>query len=439
MVNFCVVFTKMNYSLKSDRHEYACVHIEVFHLICWAETISLSHDGENLLHVQHVICWDTEIVWPNFVTAIGFCSDEFPRTYWIFRINPVFLVFFCRDEIPRAYIQNCICLPSLKNWRCVLTVFFRVKFPCTWPICSTRCFENPRAFSTQPDSAESKSEGQVHRRRLCSCILFAIVLVQLVKLKFWEQQSKLKWLMLNRWRRLFCSSRVKFRFLHMSASWCFVTTYSIWISGTRLILSNNQSRATQWVLDACLIVGLRPFYYHLKHGFIFLKDIQQSIGTRMCHAWWNVIYVGQIEISVHSWNLFPHVWLRICRQVSPLALLHLWCCWVGLGKNETLQNPNAKDQWLGFLLCVNLLREKFSVTVELCETKVGFLHIQLVCTNVWLPKIHNVPPDVDFWVFKISGKIRVLKESQHALLCSVSHLTILFEFTRVMDVWDQTC
>ena len=39
-----------------------------------------------------------------------------------------------------------------------------------------------------------------------------------------------------------------------------------------------------------------------------------------------------------------------------------------------------------------------------------------------------------FWVLKISRKIGVLKQSQPALFRSVTHLTILFEFTCVMDV-----
>ena len=92
----------------------------------------------------------------------------------------------------------------------------------------------------------------------CSCILFAIVLVQLVKLKFWAQQRELKWLMLDRKRRLFHSSRVKFHFVNMSANWCSVSTYLIGILGSKLILSNNQSRATLWVCDTCLTVGLLP-------------------------------------------------------------------------------------------------------------------------------------------------------------------------------------
>ena len=44
----------------------------------------------------------------------------------------------------------------------------------------------------------------------------------------------------------------------MSASWFLVSMYLIWILGSRLIRSNNQSRATLWVLETCLIVGLLP-------------------------------------------------------------------------------------------------------------------------------------------------------------------------------------
>ena len=44
----------------------------------------------------------------------------------------------------------------------------------------------------------------------CSCTLFAIVVAQLWKLKLWAQQVEMKWLMLNKLRRLFHSSRVKY-------------------------------------------------------------------------------------------------------------------------------------------------------------------------------------------------------------------------------------
>ena len=45
----------------------------------------------------------------------------------------------------------------------------------------------------------------------------------------------------------------------MSASWFLVSMYLIWILETKLIRSNNQSRAPLWVLETCLIVVLLPF------------------------------------------------------------------------------------------------------------------------------------------------------------------------------------
>ena len=41
-------------------------------------------------------------------------------------------------------------------------------------------------------------------------------------------------------------------------------------------------------------------------------------------------------------------------------------------------------------------REITSASVELCETEVCFLHIQLIGTNVRLPKMQRIPFDVDF-------------------------------------------
>ena len=73
------------------------------------------------------------------------------------------------------------------------------------------------------------------------------------------QAVELKWLILNKHNKWFHSSRVKFPLVRMSASWFLVSMYLILILGSRLIRSNNQSRATLWVLETCLIVGLLPF------------------------------------------------------------------------------------------------------------------------------------------------------------------------------------
>ena len=89
-------------------------------------------------------------------------------------------------------------------------------------------------------------EVQIHRLRLCHCrSLF--------------QVASQKFTMSDKRRRCVHSSRVKFPLVNTSATWFLVSTCLIWILGYKLILSNNQSDATLWVLDTCLIVGLLPF------------------------------------------------------------------------------------------------------------------------------------------------------------------------------------
>ena len=41
-------------------------------------------------------------------------------------------------------------------------------------------------------------------------------------------------------------------------------------------------------------------------------------------------------------------------------------------------------------------REVTTASVELCETEVCFLHIQITGTKVRLPKKNKMPPNVDF-------------------------------------------
>ena len=74
----------------------------------------------------------------------------------------------------------------------------------------------------------------------------------------WLREHMEKFMMFNKRSRLSHSSRVKPPLVNMSASWFLVSTYLIWILGSKLILSDNQSDATLWVLDTCLIIGLRP-------------------------------------------------------------------------------------------------------------------------------------------------------------------------------------
>ena len=74
-----------------------------------------------------------------------------------------------------------------------------------------------------------------------------------------EHTVELKWLILNKHNKWSHPSRVKLPLVRMSASWFSVSMYLIWIMGSKLIRSNNQSSATLWVLETCLIVGFLLF------------------------------------------------------------------------------------------------------------------------------------------------------------------------------------
>ena len=60
-------------------------------------------------------------------------------------------------------------------------------------------------------------------------------------------------------------------------------------------------------------------------------------------------------------------------------------------RNEIVQSLSPKDHMRKLAS-----REITSASVELRETEVLFLHIQLIGTNVSLPKMHKSPHDVDF-------------------------------------------
>ena len=63
-------------------------------------------------------------------------------------------------------------------------------------------------------------------------------------------------------------------------------------------------------------------------------------------------------------------------------------------RTETIRSHNSKAGKPSNLSPVS--NEIISDSVELWETAVCFLHIQLNGTNVWLLKTHNIPPEVDF-------------------------------------------
>ena len=141
-----------------------------------------------------------------------------------------------------------------------------------------------------------------------------------------------------KWRRFLHSSRVGFPSVNMSASWCLVSMCLIWIYGSKVILSNNQSRATPWVLDTCLIVGLLPLIIILVTASLSSKTFNIAL------EWENFTFEGTLStwhksrlsclVGTLVWfvvRLFDEVLgNRFPVQIDP------WFCWIGLGRNELL-------------------------------------------------------------------------------------------------------
>ena len=255
----------MNCGLLSECHKHS-PHIEVFHFVFWIALEVLSQ-----IRVDFLVIWNVSTRYTVFVRPLRVVVDDdfpvfcgrFPCTFLKTRI----LFPSCSSEFPRTFVRFCIWKPHLRTRRCVILIWTSSgRFPCTF--CAMRfepCWLGARSFPGRFDALETGTVREL--AAVCetkfnvgfdfatiisspcsSCILFAIVL---------RQPAELKMLMFNRRRWLFHSSRVRLPFVSMSASWFLVSTCLIWILGSRLM--NNQSSATLWVRDSCLIVGLLPW------------------------------------------------------------------------------------------------------------------------------------------------------------------------------------
>ena len=130
-----------------------------------------------------------------------------------------------------------------------------------------------------------------------------------------KQIVELKWLILNKLNKWVHSSRVKFTLVKMSASWFLISMYLIWILESRFIRSNNQSRATLWVLETCLVVGTPSFNDHLDHCFIVLKHIQYSFLTRGLVIWVNRINAFHHIDFLLRLMTFVNIIIRLSRSI----------------------------------------------------------------------------------------------------------------------------
>ena len=150
---------------------------------------------------------------------------------------------------------------------------------------------------------------------------------------------------------------------------------------------------------------------------------------------WNVVNVSWNDVGVLYWDglcMFDSTFadgFPRCSLLGPSVLFGMeWNSSITKSQRVRAGIPSMREP---------APRETISDSVELCETEVCFLHIQLVGTNVWLPKMHRTRPDVDFESSRSPAK----SESWHnpsTLLCCISHITVLSVFTCRVNVRDQT-
>ena len=123
--------------------------------------------------------------------------------------------------------------------------------------------------------------------------------------------------MLNRRRRLHHSSRVILPLVNMTASWFLVSTYLIWILGSKLILSNKQSNATLWAPDTCLNKRLRPLMIIL---------ITSSLSSRMCSLPFTSRRSCVCGHVIQTWHLW-HAHAVSCCFLNPLLFPRRFLGW----------------------------------------------------------------------------------------------------------------
>ena len=148
----------------------------------------------------------------------------------------------------------------------------------------------------------------------------------------------------------------------MSTTWFLVSTYLIWILGSKWILSINQSSATLWIRD----------------NFIVFINVQLRLTLRGVCVCGNVVHMRQL-INISG---FPIVWGWICVSANSFLLrdwLVVWYC----SMNVTLLSPRPiKSRASNPSIRSPASNEMISDWVKLWDTDVCFSYIQLIGTNV---------------------------------------------------------
>ena len=183
----------------------------------------------------------------------------------------------------------------------------------------------------------------------------------------------------------------------MSASWFLVSMFLIWIFGSRLIRSNNQSSATLWVLETCLIVGLLPLMIILITASLSTKTYNKA---SWCEDW---TFEGTQSI-LFSTLIFPwDFWLlSVITGRSVLSVV-----WVVFPKTETMSRTPVQSQ-------SSVQRDDFGFGWAVRNWRLFLTH-PTYSNKCMTSKNAQCSSRSGFRILNISHKIGVFKQSQPAL------------------------
>ena len=146
-------------------------------------------------------------------------------------------------------------------------------------------------------------------------------------------------------------------------------------------------RATLWVPDTCLIKGFLPFMI-----ILITASLSSKIYNWASNGEESAFVTTCSTFDDSSTTRFHPLWFGDFLYDSGLKLLDV--CFLRRMQHRA-GLPSIRK---------TASKEFFFVSVEVWDTDVRFLHIQLMVTDVRLPKIQKIPSEVDFWVFKVSTK-----------------------------------
>ena len=136
------------------------------------------------------------------------------------------------------------------------------------------------------------------------------------------------------------------------------------------------------------------FDYHFDHRFVVFKNVQLRFPFRRTGVCGYVIHFTQlVNLLLSSDMLGLCIGITNCPSLLVASMVE-FCLWLFVKTSFTMsQRSRASNP---SILSPASRKIITSESVELCETDVCFLHIQLTGTKVRLPKIHMTPPEVDF-------------------------------------------